>query len=75
MPGKRSPEDQRSGRWAKAQGCGVGTAGFPGAWRHPGEPRTGPEAGEVRWVEPERVDDLPTSPHLARLVRQAAALL
>jgi ADP-ribose pyrophosphatase YjhB (NUDIX family) len=40
-----------------------------------GEPQTGPEAGEVRWVEPERVDDLPTSPHLARLVRQAAALL
>ncbi len=40
-----------------------------------GEPRTGPEAGEVLWMDPDRVDDLPTSPHLARLVRQAAALL
>ncbi len=40
-----------------------------------GEPQTGPEAGEVRWIEPSRVGELPTSPDLARLVNAAAALI
>jgi 8-oxo-dGTP diphosphatase len=36
-----------------------------------GEPCTGPEALEVRWVDPDAVADLPTTPGLAEVVAAA----
>ncbi len=47
---------------------------FAARWTS-GEPQCGPEAGEVRWVAPDAVDALPTSPKLAEIVRAAAALI
>lgn len=49
-------------------------ASFVGVWTE-GEARTGPEAGEVRWVDPADLGDLPTTPHLARILSRAADLL
>lgn len=46
-------------------------ASFVGAWAA-GEPQTGPEAGEVRWVNPRDLGDLPTTPHLGRILARAA---
>lgn len=39
-----------------------------------GVPRTGPEAGEVRWVTEDELLDLPVTPGLHRIVRGAFAL-
>jgi ADP-ribose pyrophosphatase YjhB (NUDIX family) len=46
-------------------------ASFVGAWVA-GEAQTGPEAGEVRWVDPLALDGLPTTPHLGRILARAA---
>lgn len=46
-------------------------ASFVGVWTG-GEATTGPEAGEVRWVDPNDLGDLPTTPHLARILARAA---
>lgn len=46
-------------------------ASFVGAWTA-GEAQTGPEAGEVRWVDPRDLGDLPTTPHLGRILARAA---
>lgn len=40
-----------------------------------GEPRTGPEAGEIRFVAPDEVGGLATTPGLAAIVDRAAAIL
>ena len=48
-------------------------ASFVGAWVA-GEPTTGPEAGEVRWVDPHDLDGLPTTPHLGRILARAAEI-
>ena len=48
-------------------------ASFVGAWTG-GEATTGPEAGEVRWVDPLDLGDLPTTPHLARILARAAEI-
>lgn len=48
-------------------------ASFVGAWVA-GEATTGPEAGEVRWVDPDDLGDLPTTPHLGRILAQAAEI-
>jgi 8-oxo-dGTP diphosphatase len=39
-----------------------------------GEPRTGPEAHDVRWVGPGEVDALPTTPGLGGIVARAFTL-
>ncbi len=46
-------------------------ASFVGIWTK-GEAQTGPEAGEVRWVDPRDLGDLPTTPHLGRILARAA---
>ena len=46
-------------------------ASFVGVWTG-GEATTGPEAGEVRWVDPRDLGDLATTPHLARILARAA---
>lgn len=46
-------------------------ASFVGAWTG-GEATTGPEAGEVRWVNPRDLGELPTTPHLGRILARAA---
>lgn len=48
-------------------------ASFVGVWTA-GEAQTGPEAGEVRWVDPFDLDGLPTTPHLGRILARAAAI-
>ena len=48
-------------------------ASFVGVWTG-GEATTGPEAGEVRWVDPHDLDGLPTTPHLARILARAAEI-
>jgi 8-oxo-dGTP diphosphatase len=40
-----------------------------------GDPTPGPEAGEVRFVDPADVASLPTTPGLARIVERAQALV
>lgn len=46
---------------------------FVGRWTS-GEPQTGPEAGEVRWIDPRQLDALPTTPSLQRTLLRAAEL-
>jgi hypothetical protein len=46
---------------------------FAGRWLA-GEPQTGPEAGEVRFVAPADVARLPTTPGLAGIVTAAAQI-
>lgn len=40
-----------------------------------GEPRTGPEASDVRWADPVTLDDLPVTDDLHRVVGLAARLI
>jgi 8-oxo-dGTP diphosphatase len=40
-----------------------------------GEPRPGPEAGEIVWADPLALDDLPLTEGLRALLRRAAAML
>ena len=47
---------------------------FVGTWIS-GEGKPGPEAGEVLWAEPERLDSLKTSPHLREVVQDAQRIL
>ena len=46
-------------------------ASFVGVWTA-GEAQTGPEAGDVRWVNPRDLGGLVTTPHLGRILAQAA---
>jgi 8-oxo-dGTP diphosphatase len=39
-----------------------------------GEPQTGPEARDIRWVSEDEIDTLPTTPGLPGLLRRAFAL-
>ncbi len=39
-----------------------------------GEPQPGPEAGAVLWADPDQLDAIETTPHLARIVRRALAI-
>jgi 8-oxo-dGTP diphosphatase len=48
-------------------------ASFVGAWTA-GEAMTGPEAGEVRWVEPVALDGLSTTQSLGRTIARAAEI-
>jgi ADP-ribose pyrophosphatase YjhB (NUDIX family) len=47
---------------------------FAAVWRA-GEPAAGPEAGEVCFVHPTRLDELRTTPGLAGIVAKAAELV
>ena len=47
---------------------------FAGRWRA-GEPKTGPEAVEVRWVEPDKVGELETTEGLAEILATARRLV
>ena len=40
-----------------------------------GEPRTGPEAGEILWRAPDDLADLSLTPHLAHIVADAQRIL
>jgi len=40
-----------------------------------GEPRTGPEAADIRWADPMTLDGLPVTDDLHRIVALAAALI
>ena len=40
-----------------------------------GEPQTGPEARDIRWVSEDEIDTLPTTPGLPGLLRRAFALV
>ena len=46
-------------------------ANFVGVWVA-GEPQTGPEAGEVRWIDPHALAGLATTPALPDVLAQAA---
>jgi 8-oxo-dGTP diphosphatase len=48
-------------------------ASFVGQWLS-GEPRPGPEAGEVMWADPLRLGGLPTTRELGDVLRRAAAI-
>ncbi len=48
-------------------------AAHAGRWLS-GEPCTGPEALEIRWVDPTELGDLPTTPRLADVVAKAAEI-
>lgn len=48
-------------------------ASFVGEWLS-GEPRPGPEAGEVRWVAPQDLKHLPTTPGLIPVVEAASRI-
>ena len=39
-----------------------------------GEPRTGPEARDIRWIAEDEIDSLPTTPGLAAILGRAFAL-
>jgi 8-oxo-dGTP diphosphatase len=47
---------------------------FAARWRA-GEPKTGPEAVEVRWVDPDKVGELETTDGLAEIVATARRLV
>ena len=47
---------------------------FAGLWRA-GEPRTGPEAGEIVWADQARIAMLPTTVRLAEVVARAEAIV
>ena len=47
---------------------------FAARWRA-GEPKTGPEAIDVRWVEPDKVGELETTEGLAEIVATARRLV
>ena len=49
-------------------------ANFVGVWVS-GEPQTGPEAGEVRWIDPLGLAGLPTTPALPDVLARAAQLI
>lgn len=49
-------------------------ASFVGVWTA-GEAQPGPEAGEVRWVDPASLNGLPTTPHLSRILARAAEIV
>jgi ADP-ribose pyrophosphatase YjhB (NUDIX family) len=49
-------------------------ANFVGVWVS-GEPHTGPEAGEVRWVDPRALGDLRTTQALPDVLRRAADIM
>jgi hypothetical protein len=40
-----------------------------------GEPQTGPEARDVRWITQAEIDSLPTTPGLAAVLARAFALV
>ena len=48
-------------------------ANFVGEWVS-GEAQTGPEAGEVRWIDPHEAASLPTTPALPDVLARAARL-
>jgi ADP-ribose pyrophosphatase YjhB (NUDIX family) len=48
-------------------------ASYVGVWTA-GEATVGPEAGEVRWVDPHDLEGLPTTPHLSRILARAAKI-
>ena len=48
-------------------------AAFVARWRG-GEPRIGPEADAVAWVDPEEIGRWPTTPELPEIVAKAARL-
>ena len=49
-------------------------ANFVGAWLA-GEAQTGPEAGEVRWIDPSKVATLQTTPALPDVLARATRLM
>ncbi len=49
-------------------------ATFVGEWVA-GEPQTGPEAGEVRWIAPHEVAEIATTPALPDVLARAAKLI
>ena len=49
-------------------------ASFVARWVS-GEPRPGPEAGEIVWADPQGLDGLPLTEGLRALLRRAAAML
>ena len=49
-------------------------ANFVGVWVS-GEPQTGPEAGEVRWIDPHGLAGLPTTPALPDVLARAARIM
>lgn len=49
-------------------------ANFVGVWVS-GEPQTGPEAGEVRWIDPLDLSGLRTTPALPAVLARAAQLM
>lgn len=49
-------------------------ASFAARWTA-GEPRPGPEAGEIVWADPQALQDLPLTDSLRALLRRAASLV
>jgi len=62
-------------RWENAGELGhhYVIASFVGVWLS-GEAKPGPEAGAILWATPEELRSLPTTPELATIVADAAAI-
>lgn len=71
------PIGEREAVWHDKSGVVVARfriQAFAAHWRA-GEPKTGPEAIDVRWVEPDKVGELETTEGLAEIVATARRLV
>jgi ADP-ribose pyrophosphatase YjhB (NUDIX family) len=71
------PAGEREAVWRDRNGTLVARfriQTFAARWRA-GEPKTGPEAVEVRWVDPDKVGELETTDGLAEIIATARGLL
>ncbi len=72
-----APAGEREAVWRDRNGTLVARfriQTFAARWRA-GEPKTGPEAVEVRWVDPDKVGELETTDGLAEIVATARRLV
>lgn len=72
-----APAGEREAVWRGRDGVVVARfriQAFAARWRA-GEPKTGPEAVEVRWLDPDQVSELKTTEGLAEIVATARRLV
>ncbi len=72
-----APAGEREAVWRGRDGVVVARfriQAFAARWRA-GEPKTGPEAVEVRWIEPGKIGELKTTEGLAEIVAAARRLI
>jgi ADP-ribose pyrophosphatase YjhB (NUDIX family) len=72
-----APAGEREAVWRGSDGVVVARfriQAFAARWRA-GEPKTGPEAVEVRWIEPGKIGELETTEGLAEIVAAARRMI